>query len=133
MARKPTGRPNGRPRKEIDVQTFKNLCAIFCTLEEIAGVFECSTDTVERWCERELGDTFAEVYKKESGRGKASLRRTQLKIAQKNAGMAIFLGKQYLGQSDHVEIVDTAALDKLDDILAQTKENATNAIQRETE
>ena len=133
MGRKPTGNPNGRPRKEIDVQTFKNLCAIFCTLEEIAGVFECSVDTIENWCKREFGETFSDVYKKESGRGKASLRRTQLKLAQKNASMAIFLGKNILGQSDHVEIVDTTALDKLDDILAQTKENASNAIQSEAE
>ena len=36
--------------------------------------------------------------------GKASLRRTQFKIAEKgNANMAIFLGKQYLGQTDKAE------------------------------
>lgn len=32
-----------------------------------------------------------------------SLRRIQMKLAEKNASMAIFLGKQYLGQRDVVE------------------------------
>ena len=40
MARKPTGKPNGRPPKEIDEQIFRKLCRIFCTEEEIANVFE---------------------------------------------------------------------------------------------
>lgn len=38
----------------------------------------------------------------EQGRlsGRVSIRRTQFKLAEKNPSMAIFLGKQYLGQSD---------------------------------
>ena len=33
-----------------------------------------------------------------------SLRRTQFKLAEKNPTMAIFLGKQYLGQRDNIEV-----------------------------
>ena len=33
--------------------------------------------------------------------GKVSLRRAQFKLAQTNPTMSIFLGKQYLGQSDN--------------------------------
>lgn len=106
-----------RPRKEIDPKIFKNLCAIFCTLDEIAGVFDCSPDTIERWCQREYGENFAEVYKKESGRGKSSLRRMQFKLAEKSAAMAIFLGKNYLGQRDSVEYEDRESLARLDAIL----------------
>lgn len=89
-----------RPRKKIDANIFKELCGIMCTQEEIAGVFDCSPDTIERWCVRELGESFAESFKKYSADGKISLRRAQFRLAEKNAAMAIFLGKNYLGQRD---------------------------------
>ena len=55
---------------------------------------------LKRWCKRTYELTFAEAYKKYSAKGKVSLRRAQFKLAEKNASMAIFLGKQYLGQRD---------------------------------
>lgn len=88
---------------EIDQEQFEKLCTIQCTLEEIADWFRCCEDTIERWCKRTYGESFKEVYRKYQGRGKASLRRMQFKIAEKNATMAIFLGKQYLGQKDYFE------------------------------
>lgn len=100
MARKPTGRPIGRPRKEIEQEEFEKLCGLQCSLDEIAGWFGCSCDTVERWCDREYGEHFAVVYKKHSGTGKIALRRNQLKLSETNASMAIWLGKQYLGQRE---------------------------------
>lgn len=101
MARKPTGKPNGRPPKEIDEQMFRKLCQIFCTEEEIANIFECTTNTLNAWCERTFGEGFCETYKKLSSEGKASLRRMQMKQAEKSPAMAIWLGKQYLGQTDN--------------------------------
>lgn len=91
-----------RPRKEIDQKQFENLCGLQCTLAEIADFFECSEDTIERWCKRTYKEGFADIYKKRSGKGKIALRRAQLKLAETNASMAIWLGKQYLGQSDTV-------------------------------
>lgn len=61
-----------------------------------------------------------------------SLRRAQFRLAEKSAAMAIFLGKNYLGQSDNVAIEDKSALDKLDEILKGTQENAVE-IQRQAE
>lgn len=114
-----------RPQVEIDAKVFKNLCAIFCTLDEIAGVFDCSPDTVERWCKRELKMSFAEAYKKESGRGKSSLRRAQFKLAEKSAAMAIFLGKNYLGQTDNPAVIGSEEDATVDDALtAALKEDA---------
>lgn len=89
-----------RPRKEIDKDQFEKLCGLQCTLEEIAGWFQCSPDTIERWSKRTYGIGFADAFKRFSQSGKISLRRYQFKIAEKNAAMAIFLGKQYLGQRD---------------------------------
>ena len=94
----------GRPRIEIDEEQFKGLCSIQCTLEEISNWFKCSEDTIERWCRRELKLSFADAYKKYSVGGKISLRRYQMKMAEHNATMAIWLGKQYLGQKDQQEI-----------------------------
>jgi hypothetical protein len=48
--------------------------------------------------------TFADTYKSKSQVGKSSLRRAQWNLAEKNASMAIWLGKQYLGQRDIVEL-----------------------------
>lgn len=92
----------GRPKIEIDKVQFEKLCAIQCTLPELAGFFDCSEDTIERWCKREYKMTFAEVFKRKSVDGKISLRRTQFRMAEKSTVMAIWLGKQYLGQSDKI-------------------------------
>ena len=52
-----------RPRKEIDQKMFENLCGLMCTEEEIASMFDCSVDTISRWCQRTYKESFAEVYK----------------------------------------------------------------------
>lgn len=90
----------GRPKIVIDKDIFEKLCEYQCTLREIAGIFKCSEDTIERWSKRTYKETFAEVYKKYSANGKMSLRRNQFKLSETNATMAIWLGKQYLGQRD---------------------------------
>lgn len=107
----------GRPQIEIDKKQFESLCAMMCTKDEICGFFRCSEDTVSRWVGRTYpkvkgkNQTFAGIYKELSANGKISLRRQQFKLAEKSAAMAIFLGKNYLGQTD----VQTVALDNKDD------------------
>lgn len=124
MARKPTGKPNGRPKAEIDKTEFEKLCGLQCTLVEIAGFFNVSEDTIERWCKETYGATFADTFKSKSHGGKISLRRTQYKLAEKSAAMAIWLGKQYLGQRDR-DIAD--AMDRsngvLESLMALHKQN----------
>lgn len=126
MAEKRTGMPNGRPpidghtakEKERFKAQFEGLCRIQCTEEEICGVLNCDDATLCRWCKTIYGRTFADVYKEKRQGGKASLRRQQFKIAETNATMSIWLGKQYLGQSDSPVVVETTALDKLCDVLS---------------
>ena len=89
---KPTGNPNGRPLIKIDEDQFKKLCAMQCTKEEVAAFFDCSEDTIDRWCKRTFDESFAVVFKKHSATGKIALRRHQFKLAEKNTAMAIFLG-----------------------------------------
>lgn len=114
----------GRPKKEINQETFEKLCGIMCTLDEIAGVFSCSEDTIERWCKETYKETFADTSKRFQGTGKSSLRRMQFKLAERSAAMAIWLGKQYLGQKDTVEIENKEALNRLDNILEGLRANA---------
>ena len=93
-----------RPRLEIDTEQFKKLCGLQCTLEEIASWFKCSEDTIERFCRREFEMSFADTFKTFSADGKISLRRIQFRMAETNCSMAIWLGKQYLGQKEQSEI-----------------------------
>lgn len=102
-----------RPRKAIDKAQFESLCALQCTLDEMCGFFGCCTDTLEAWCKRTYSLGFSEVFRLKRGKGRISLRRMQWRMADKNAAMAIFLGKQYLGQKDTPD-----PQDKEDDALA---------------
>lgn len=118
----------GRPRVEIDQEQFEKLCFIQCTLNEIASWFRCSEDTIERWCKREYKETFAETHKKYSAGGKISLRRYQMKMAEHNATMAIWLGKQYLGQSDKQEVVvskEDESIKEMDRYFSKKKKEST--------
>ncbi len=69
------------------------------------------------WCERTYGMNFSECLKKFGANGRISLRRMQFKLAQKSPAMAIFLGKQYLGQTDKVEqsIFDASKVNELNE------------------
>ena len=90
----------------IDKKQFENLCGLQCTLLEICDAFDVEDDTLNSWCKKTYGTTFSEVFKLKRGKGQISLRRMQWKLAEKNAAMAIFLGKQYLGQKDKIEYTD---------------------------
>jgi hypothetical protein len=93
----------GRKPKELDPVLFENLCSIFCTQAEICEIMSVDDMTLRAWVERHYGENFSVVYKKKAGMGKMSLRRAQLKMAQTNPTMAIWLGKQFLNQLDRVE------------------------------
>ena len=90
----------------IDKKQFENLCGLQCTLLEICDFFDVEDDTLNSWCKKTYGTTFSEVFKQKRGKGQISLRRMQWKLAEKNPTMAIFLGKQYLGQKDKIEYTD---------------------------
>lgn len=87
----------------IEKSKFEAMCGIMCTKEEIADIFDVDADTLNTWCKETYGDTFSVIYKKKTSTGKMSLRRMQFKQAEKNSAMAIWLGKQWLGQRDYLE------------------------------
>ena len=95
----------GRPRlilNEKGKQMLETLAGMMCTDEEMAAVLECTVETLQSESNKE---TFLECKKKGQNKGKASLRRLQFKAAEKgNTAILIFLGKQWLKQTDQVEI-----------------------------
>lgn len=87
----------GRPKIEIDYDEVEKLANIQCTYKEIASFFGCSEDKLKR------DEEFIHHFKKGFDGGKMSLRRTQFRLAETNTAMAIWLGKQYLGQRDVIQ------------------------------
>ena len=116
----------GRPQINIDQSDFEKLCVMQCTKNDIANWFECSEDTIERWCKRTYGETFAVVFAQKREKGKVSLRRMQWKSAEAgNVTMQIFLGKQYLGQKDQQGIEIAESKDKFAEVMDMWKKNRT--------
>ena len=116
----------GRPKKEINKDEFEKLCSIMCTEEEICSWFNISDKTLTRWCKETYDMSFSDAFKVYSANGIISLRRTQFKLAEKSYAMAIFLGKQYLGQKDYhgIEIGSQEEKDNFDALINVIKSNA---------
>ena len=107
-----------RPKKEIDYEAVEKLASIQCTQEEIATFLNLSVRTLQR------DEEFCRLYKKGQENGKMSLRRIQFKLAEKNTSMAIFLGKQYLGQKDVIETDNTKEISKVEELLSKIEKEA---------
>jgi len=74
--------------------------AQFSTHQEIADLLGVSLDEFTGLLSTD--EAAAAEYREGFARAKQSLRRAQLKLAETSAPVAIFLGKQYLGQRDEV-------------------------------
>lgn len=100
-----TEKKRGRPLVNIDWAKVDNMCKIQCTGEEIASVLDIHYDTLQNACKREKGMNFSEYLPQKALAGKASLRRSQWKLATGgNSTMQIWLGKNLLGQTDKQEL-----------------------------
>jgi len=93
-----------RPQKQIDWDQVEKMCAIHCTGEEQAAVLGVDYDTLNAACKREQGVGFSDYFKQKASNGKMSLRRKQYTAAMDgNTTMLVWLGKNWLGQTDQVE------------------------------
>ena len=102
-------RPAHRPKEFFpDMEAVEKLCQLNCTDAEIAAFFNVCLRTVER--ERQSNTEFNDVIEKGKSYGKLSLRRKQVAVAMEgNPTMLIWLGKQYMGQSDQSHITAKVA------------------------
>jgi hypothetical protein len=94
----------GRPKKVLTEDALKiieGLARVMCTDEEICSILGCSRDILYN---PENEDLYRQAIEKGKANGKQSLRRKQYEIAMKgNSSMLIWLGKQWLNQTDKVE------------------------------
>ena len=102
MARKPTGKPVGPPEKIINWELFEQLCALQCTQSEICSMLKVNEDTLRKGCKETFGEDYSALYKRNSEVGKISVRRYQFVQAKTKPNMAIWLGKQWLGQKENI-------------------------------
>ena len=92
-----------RPPKEINYDIVEGLARIQCTNEEIAATIGFSISGFSK--RRKNDPELVAVLEKGRETGKMSLRRLQYKAAENgNNTMLVWLGKQYLGQSDKQEL-----------------------------
>ena len=95
----------GRPKKQIDKRQFEQMCEWQCTRSEIASFFDCDEKTITTWCKETYGMDFSSVCKIKAENGKSKLRHIQFRMAEAGSErMAIWLGKQWLGQTDKQDI-----------------------------
>ena len=100
-AKKPNGRPPGSIKADLDIKELEKLAALHCTYEEAAAWLGVTKRTFITYMERE---EVRDAWERGQGRGRVSLRRIQYQLAEKgNAPMAIFLGKNLLGQRDRFD------------------------------
>lgn len=93
----------GRPRKklnELGCKIIEQLASFMCTEEEIASFLGVTVEVLKN---KSNEQSFLECIKNGRKKGKAGLRMNQFRLSKTNAAMAIWLGKQYLGQKDNVE------------------------------
>lgn len=104
LAPKKTGRPKGSTKLQPTEDTLKQLRGlgqIQCIGKEAAAFFGVTEPTFIKF----LNDNpqAREAFEEGKGKGCVSLRRYQWRMAENNATMAIWLGKNHLGQTDRVE------------------------------
>ena len=117
------GRPSKLPL--INKEHFEGMCRIQCTKDEMCAIFQVHEETLTKWCHATYSVGFSDIYKKLSSTGKMSLRRQQFKSAEAgNITMQIWLGKQYLGQTDKIEQKQEDKLDVLIETLGSAIKNA---------
>jgi len=89
----------GRPKHKIDWGEVARLSEIHCTSIEIASALNIPHSTLTG------REEFSEIYKKSRAIGKHKLRQAQWDKAESgNPTMQIWLGKQWLKQSDNPEV-----------------------------
>jgi hypothetical protein len=89
-------------RAEINLEEVEKLAAMQATDADLAAFFNVTTRTIER---RRLEPEFAEALERGKNKGRLTIRRAQLKLLEAgNTAMAIWLGKNYLGQTDRTEV-----------------------------
>lgn len=98
------GKKMGRPHIEISDKLFDTLIQLPLIKADIAHALSISEDTVDRYCERRFGTTYAVQKDQNKAMFRGRLLGKQYELAMKgNTQLLIWLGKQHLDQADKQE------------------------------
>ena len=118
----------GRPKIVLNLEELERLSRLNCTMPEISAYFDIPLRTLEDKFANELD--VRKAIEKGRATGKLSLRRRQIQIMEEtnNPTMAIWLGKQLLGQTDKQEIIQEINIEdrKVLDISRLTDDDLNN-------
>jgi hypothetical protein len=92
------GRPRALSPTEATLAVVESLGMLHATTMECAAFLGVDENTYIAF--RKRNPEVQAAFERGRGNGKISLRRIQLRLARKNAAMAIFLGKNLLDQRD---------------------------------
>lgn len=110
-ASRENGKKGGRPKFELDEsqwRMFDAMCAAGALEVDIAEAFGVDRKTINTCVKRDRGLGFSAYREQKKGRGRAALAAKQYEMAMNgNTAMAIFLGKNWLGQSDRMRSEST--------------------------
>ena len=118
----------GRPKINLNLEELERLSRLNCTIIAISAYFDIPLRTLEKKFTNEVD--VRKAIEKGRATGKLSLRRRQIQIMEEtnNPTMAIWLGKQMLGQTDKQEIVQDINIEdrKVLDISRLTDDDLNN-------
>jgi hypothetical protein len=94
----------GRPKKEMNWEVLDSILQFGASLLDCSELCEMSEDSIQRKIKEKHEMTFSEYRDKKMSRMRVKLLRKQYEGAMAgNTALLIWLGKQYLGQSDKNE------------------------------
>ena len=96
-------RGKGQPKIVFDYVELEDLSRSYCSFIELAKFYNCSEQTIENYYKND--DEFKTAVDRGRFEAVKGLRRKQLEMAMDgNTQMAVFLGKNILGQTDKHEV-----------------------------
>jgi predicted site-specific integrase-resolvase len=116
------------PSNKIDKVELENIIKLCPTEKETADWFDVSIDTLYRYLKKNYNECFAEFRDKRFSRTRMAIKKKQIEKAMTGDNtMLIWVGKQYLGQSEKIEQrtqlnVEDESKNKKEDILARLDE-----------
>lgn len=97
--------------QEEKIKLYEDLTnELFFTFEEIAEAFNTDYEGLIQWIVKTYNRKEEDVREQGEAIKKAHIRKMQLELAKHNSRMAIWLGKQLLGQKDNTIIETTTEL-----------------------
>jgi hypothetical protein len=103
--------PAGPPFKQLDARKIELMAEVGCSREEIGLLCGVSTSTIDR--------NYDGAVKQGHAKRNYNLRKLQYESAKRGSvAMLIWLGKQWLGQKEHIEL---AQADVLNELLSEYK------------